>query len=152
MDEGSWARAREAAGADEGCARELGRGGRGTKEGGDGGVAGNEYVGFKVSLPIGNEIGEVNTQDLLRVAAATADGETVSAIVEADDEAFLVFTVVVHCYFFSWAKPEGKGGGGGFLVMGVGGTVGIDNLVEVGKIEFDGDAIVETDDVGVVRG
>ena len=115
-------------------------------------MAGNEYVGFKVSLPIGNEVGEVDTQDLLRVAAATADGETVSAIVKADDEAFLVFTVVVHCYFFSWAKPEGKGGGGGFLVMGVGGTVGIDNLVEIGKVDFDGSAIVEADDVGVIRG
>ena len=36
--------------------------------------------------------------------------------------------------------------------MGVGGTFGIDNLVEIGKVEFDGGATVEAYDVGVIRG
>ena len=92
-------------------------------------MAGNKDVRFEVSLPIGNEVGEINAQDFLRVAAATADRETVSTIVEADDEAFLVFTVVIHCHFLSWAELEGKGRGGGFFVMSVGGMVGIEALV-----------------------
>ena len=115
-------------------------------------MAGYEDVRFEVSLPIGYKVRKIEAQDFLRVAAATADGETVSTIDKANDEAFLVFTVVIHCHFFPWSEPEGKGRGGGFLVMSVRGTVGIDDLVQVGKVEFDGGAIIEADDIGVFRG
>ena len=73
-----------------------------------------------------------------------------SYIVEADDESFLVLTIVIHCHFFFWTEPEGKGRSSGVLIMGVRGTVGIEYLVEIGEIETNGGDIVEADDVGVI--
>ena len=72
-------------------------------------MTGYEDGCLEVSLPVCDKVGEVDTKDFLRVAAATADGEVVSAIVEADDESLLVFTIVIHCQFFSRTEPERKG-------------------------------------------
>ena len=72
-------------------------------------MTGYEDVRLEVSLPVGDKVRKVDAEVFLQVAAATADGETVSFIVDADNESFLVFTIVINCHFFSRAEPERKG-------------------------------------------
>ena len=115
-------------------------------------MTGYEDGYIEVSLPVCDKVGEVDTKDFLQVAAAAADREAVIFIVKADDESLLVLTIVIHCHFFAWADPEGKGRSSGVLIMGVRGTVGIHNLVEVQEINFDDGAIIKADNVGVIRG
>ena len=55
----------------------------------------------------------------------------VGSIVEADDELFLVFTVVIHRYLFAGAYPEWEGRYSGFIIMHVGGKIRIDELVQI---------------------
>ena len=64
-------------------------------------MTGYEDGCLEVSLPVCGKFWEVDTEDFLRVAATTVDVKAVSAVVKADDESFLVLTIVIHCHFLS---------------------------------------------------
>ena len=89
-------------------------------------MAGDENIFVAERRPFRGKGWKVNTDDFLGIFAASVNRELVSACREAEDETFLVLTIMVHRHLRAIPNPAKNRGGG---VDGVG------RRIEIGWVD-----------------